>query len=196
MKEVNRHRRAREMFQGSPINFSYTYIYPEQGKHQVSLINKFGQKERIDRRKAWILKLRIGKPISFMKELLEEQKLYNFLEESRLADALQALSELRYLARCSERMFRWSQKFLQNTQIEESLTSHAEGALPHRTYFSEIQVTPVFNQIVNVESKINKSTEEILISPVSPIVSDEEFDTYLSEDLLEHSSELNCDPRE
>ncbi|KAJ8938590.1 hypothetical protein NQ318_020852 [Aromia moschata] len=38
--------------------------FPEQGKHQVSLINKFGQKERIDRRKAWILKLRIGKPAS------------------------------------------------------------------------------------------------------------------------------------
>ncbi|KAJ8936367.1 hypothetical protein NQ318_008731 [Aromia moschata] len=44
------------------------HIYPEQGKHQVTLINKFGQKERIDRRKAWILKLRIGKPVrKFMK---------------------------------------------------------------------------------------------------------------------------------
>ncbi|KAJ8963310.1 hypothetical protein NQ318_018779 [Aromia moschata] len=44
------------------------HIFPEQGKHQVSLINKFGQKERIDKRKAWILKLRIGKPVSkFMK---------------------------------------------------------------------------------------------------------------------------------
>ncbi|KAJ8938596.1 hypothetical protein NQ318_020858 [Aromia moschata] len=43
-------------------------IFSKQGKHQVSLINKFGQKERIDRRKAWILKLRIGKPVSkFMK---------------------------------------------------------------------------------------------------------------------------------
>ncbi|KAJ8945879.1 hypothetical protein NQ318_002719, partial [Aromia moschata] len=40
------------------------HIFPEQGKHQVSLVNKFGQKERIDRRKAWILKLRLGKPIS------------------------------------------------------------------------------------------------------------------------------------
>ncbi|KAJ8954043.1 hypothetical protein NQ318_004344 [Aromia moschata] len=39
-------------------------IFPEQGTHQVSPVNKFGQKERIDRRKAWILKLRIGKPVS------------------------------------------------------------------------------------------------------------------------------------
>ncbi|KAJ8951602.1 hypothetical protein NQ318_020479, partial [Aromia moschata] len=38
-------------------------IFPEQGK-QVSLINKFGQKECIDRRKACILKLRIGKPVT------------------------------------------------------------------------------------------------------------------------------------
>ncbi|KAJ8961178.1 hypothetical protein NQ318_008859 [Aromia moschata] len=42
-------------------------IFPEQGKHQVSLTNKFGQKERIDRRKAWILKLRIGKPLRIQK---------------------------------------------------------------------------------------------------------------------------------
>ncbi|KAJ8951983.1 hypothetical protein NQ318_010728 [Aromia moschata] len=40
------------------------HIFLAQGKHQVSLINKFGQKERIDRRKAWILNLRIGKPVS------------------------------------------------------------------------------------------------------------------------------------
>ncbi|KAJ8938010.1 hypothetical protein NQ318_022943 [Aromia moschata] len=39
------------------------HIHHEQGKHQVSIINKFGQKERVDRRKAWILKLRIGKPV-------------------------------------------------------------------------------------------------------------------------------------
>ncbi|KAJ8959955.1 hypothetical protein NQ318_009388 [Aromia moschata] len=41
------------------------HIFPEQRKHQVSLINKFGQKERIDWRKAWILKLRIEKPVNF-----------------------------------------------------------------------------------------------------------------------------------
>ncbi|KAJ8938813.1 hypothetical protein NQ318_006434 [Aromia moschata] len=40
------------------------HIFPEQGKPQVSLVNKFGQKERIDRRKAWILKLSIGKPVT------------------------------------------------------------------------------------------------------------------------------------
>ncbi|KAJ8958724.1 hypothetical protein NQ318_016452, partial [Aromia moschata] len=34
------------------------HIYREQEKHQVCLINKF------DKRKAWILKLRIGKPVS------------------------------------------------------------------------------------------------------------------------------------
>ncbi|KAJ8946883.1 hypothetical protein NQ318_008239 [Aromia moschata] len=42
----------------SPINGEKT------GKHQVSLINKFSQKEHIDRRKAWILKLRIGKSVT------------------------------------------------------------------------------------------------------------------------------------
>ncbi|KAJ8944434.1 hypothetical protein NQ318_002131 [Aromia moschata] len=44
------------------------HIFPEQGKHQVSPVNKFGQNEHIDRRKAWILKLSIGKLVSkFMK---------------------------------------------------------------------------------------------------------------------------------
>ncbi|KAJ8950761.1 hypothetical protein NQ318_011254 [Aromia moschata] len=43
------------------------HIVPEQGRHHVSLVNKFGQKEHIDRRKAWILKLNIGKPLRIQK---------------------------------------------------------------------------------------------------------------------------------
>ncbi|KAJ8954664.1 hypothetical protein NQ318_011354 [Aromia moschata] len=59
------------------------HIFLEQGKNQVFLINKFGQNERIDRRKAWILKLRIGKPVNkFMKvcslHFAEEDYFYQF----------------------------------------------------------------------------------------------------------------------
>ncbi|KAJ8980209.1 hypothetical protein NQ317_002222 [Molorchus minor] len=130
------------------------------------------------------------------KEMIKEQCLYNLLQESRLSEALQALNELRYIARCSQRMFRFSQKFLQNTQVEYSLMKHDMDIVPHRTYFSKIQVTPVFNQIVDVESKINKSLEETEPKPVSPSISDNECNINLSEDLLESNSELNCSLQE
>ncbi|KAJ8936356.1 hypothetical protein NQ318_007123 [Aromia moschata] len=58
-------------------------IFPEQGKHQVSRINKFCQKERIDRRKAWILKLRIGKPVtkdSKKRKLLKNYSTFKFMK--------------------------------------------------------------------------------------------------------------------
>ncbi|KAJ8951341.1 hypothetical protein NQ318_009275 [Aromia moschata] len=56
---------VRPGLRGIPNNFIY-FLNKESIK--FPLVNKFGQKERIDRRKAWILQLSIGKPVSkFMK---------------------------------------------------------------------------------------------------------------------------------
>ncbi|KAJ8936376.1 hypothetical protein NQ318_004448 [Aromia moschata] len=67
------------------------HIFPEQEKHHVSLVNKFGQKERIDRRRAWILKLRIGSPVSkFMKvcsfHFAEEDYFYRSKDSKKAED--------------------------------------------------------------------------------------------------------------
>lgn len=42
--------------------------FPPKGKHTAKLINKFHEIEKVDVRKAWILLLKIGKPVNkFMK---------------------------------------------------------------------------------------------------------------------------------
>ncbi|KAJ8947613.1 hypothetical protein NQ318_002622 [Aromia moschata] len=80
-------------------NLQLTFqIFHEQGKHQVSLINKFGRKERIDRRKAWILKLRIRKPVSkFMRvcslHFAEEDYFYRYKDSKKR----KILKNLQYL---------------------------------------------------------------------------------------------------
>ncbi|KAJ8947822.1 hypothetical protein NQ318_009966 [Aromia moschata] len=73
-------------------------IFSEQGKHQVFLRNKFCQKKRIDRRKAWILKLMIGKPVSkFMKVCSLHFAEEGYFCQSKDSKKRKILKKLRYL---------------------------------------------------------------------------------------------------
>lgn len=56
-----------------------------------------------------------------------------------MTDALEALSELKAIARCSEHMFRISEKFKQNKQIDDAVKSH--NIQSHRTYFAALRIT-------------------------------------------------------
>lgn len=40
------------------------HLFPEAGKQRVWMETKLGNKVMIDRQKAWVLKLKIGKPVS------------------------------------------------------------------------------------------------------------------------------------
>lgn len=53
--------------------------------------------------------------------MLEESNLFVQLTEARLEDALDALSELKYIAKCTERMFRVSHKYVQRTSIRSGI---------------------------------------------------------------------------
>ncbi|KAJ8956029.1 hypothetical protein NQ318_006305 [Aromia moschata] len=67
-------------------------IFPEQGKHQVSLVNKF------DRRKTWILKLSIGKPvIIFMKVCSLHFAEEDYFSLSKDSKKRKILKKLQYL---------------------------------------------------------------------------------------------------
>ncbi|CAH1960026.1 unnamed protein product [Acanthoscelides obtectus] len=99
---------------------------------------------------------------------LEEKKLYQTLAEPRLHEALDALCELKYIARCTERMFRVSQKFLQTLQVKHSMRKLFSGKDTHTTFLSELHATPVFNQTVTVISdQVGESAQppDISLSP-------------------------------
>ncbi|KAG5888919.1 hypothetical protein JTB14_019415 [Gonioctena quinquepunctata] len=124
-------------------------------------------------------------------ELVEEQKLYNSLAESRIKEALEALEELRYIARCTERMFRISQKYQQQQHIERSLRRIPCGPSLHRTYLSALQVTPVFNHNILVKGGLDLTLHEIPINPVSPKESELQFLPELPEDLLKSGENID-----
>ncbi|VEN63456.1 unnamed protein product [Callosobruchus maculatus] len=107
------------------------------------------------------------------KGALQEKKLYQTLAEPRLHDALDALRELKYIARCTERMFRVSQKFLQTLQVKHSMRKLFSGKDTHTTFLSELHATPVFNQTVSVISDQITDTYEMPV--VSPTTSDIEI---------------------
>ncbi|XP_018577709.1 uncharacterized protein LOC108916012 [Anoplophora glabripennis] len=119
------------------------------------------------------------------KELFKEYKLYKHLSNGNLTDALDALSELKTIARSSEHMFRISEKYKQNKQIEDALKSH--NIEVHRTFFATIRVTPVYNQTVNLTKTV--STEEIDLVPISPIESNIQCDIDITGDLLQSPKE-------
>ncbi|CAH1183533.1 unnamed protein product [Phaedon cochleariae] len=121
-------------------------------------------------------------------EMLEEQKLYVKIGESCISEALDAVTELKYIARCIERMFRISEKHKQHNQIERSLRKLPCSEFLHRTYLSEIRATPVFNLTVSVKSNIIDEQKEEAVTPVSPMESVIKFERK-SQDKIRNSEE-------
>nr|XP_023027389.1 cilia- and flagella-associated protein 69-like [Leptinotarsa decemlineata] len=128
------------------------------------------------------------------KELIEEQKLYNTFGQSRIKESLEALEELRYIARCTEHMFRISQKYKQQSQIEKSLKKIPFRGNLNKTYFTTLQVTPVFNQEVTLKSEKTTEHEEETINLVSPgnslVLEDQ--DLFLEDTLISQEFETLC----
>lgn len=81
---------------------------------------------------------------------MQERLLYHTLNESKLDCALIASQQLDYLARTTERMFRWSRKMVQNRQVNDSLKFTVESA--HRTfqYRSGVTVRINFKQLNSI----------------------------------------------
>lgn len=76
----------------------------------------------------------------------EENHLYIALSDARIENALDALSELKYIAKCTERMFRVSQKYNQNTEIRYGMRKISNWLKTmnrpiNETYLSKLKVT-------------------------------------------------------
>lgn len=88
--------------------------------------------------------------------------LYHTLNESKLDCALHALQELDYVARTTERMFRWSHKIVQNRQINKSLKFDTENA--HRTFMHKIGVTVSTYNHINNCATVNQIDNNFLLN--------------------------------
>ncbi|KAF5277774.1 hypothetical protein FQR65_LT03754 [Abscondita terminalis] len=88
-----------------------------------------------------------------------EMSLYCLLRESKLPESLTALHELDYIARTTEKMFRLMNKIQHCYDIERTEYCIENGSY-HTTYMSQLKVTPVFNQIVDIQSDIIKDENE------------------------------------
>ncbi|XP_017774327.1 PREDICTED: cilia- and flagella-associated protein 69-like [Nicrophorus vespilloides] len=95
------------------------------------------------------------------KEYFSEEDFYNLLREAKLGEALIALKELRYLAKCSEALFRMA------SNVRESYVRDS-GQHKHITYNLDLNITNVVGQKLLIESdRIIDPFTEIPPSPVS-----------------------------
>ncbi|KAK5646947.1 hypothetical protein RI129_005411 [Pyrocoelia pectoralis] len=121
----------------------------------------------------------------FLKEYNTEMDLYNILRESKLMESLNALRELSYIARTTERMFRLSEKEKQCHEINQ-FVSFSENTIHHKTFMYNLKVTTTFNQHVKLYSKQNSNWE--IPSPITDSEENESEQTARLHDSLESGS--------
>ncbi|XP_031342178.1 cilia- and flagella-associated protein 69-like [Photinus pyralis] len=122
----------------------------------------------------------------FLEEYNTEMDFYKLLRESKLIESLQALHELRYIARTTERMFRFAEKTKQCRQAER-FGNFSANAIPHRTFMHDIKVTTVFKQRVSIQSKQNCNWD--IPTPITDSEENENIPTARFSDSLESESD-------
>ncbi|CAG9767994.1 unnamed protein product [Ceutorhynchus assimilis] len=127
------------------------------------------------------------------KQRKKEESLYRKLKEAHVAEAWNALTEIEYIARCSQIYFRLGSTVQRQKQIDESLEYNEENGPLHRTLQSGINVTCLHNQDVTISSKFDEDSRDsdqlALVSPMEfdyplhvSVPFDEPCGEYLSED--------------
>ncbi|XP_060518425.1 uncharacterized protein LOC132697150 [Cylas formicarius] len=113
---------------------------------------------------------------SHSEECAKERSFYRLLREGRLSEALGALSRIKYIARCSERLFRISSNLNLRNQIDKSLEHETEHRKLHRTLMSNLSVNCQHSQSVSVPSGVFSFVEvKEDLSLISPIPSLSDF---------------------
>ncbi|RZC43255.1 uncharacterized protein BDFB_002722, partial [Asbolus verrucosus] len=99
-------------------------------------------------------------------EQLQEIETYIALNEARLSDALDALTELRFVSKCTERIFQMTQKLRLSQDLDMIRFRNTNY---HRTT-TDLPFTNIYNQIVNIQSNVvyDKKEEVFDLAPVSP----------------------------
>ncbi|XP_057665233.1 cilia- and flagella-associated protein 69-like [Diorhabda carinulata] len=110
--------------------------------------------------------------------LMDEQETYRNLNDARITQALESINEAKYLARCTERMFRIAQAYKQVAQVEKSMDHINASPEFHQTFSTRSRVTPIFKQNMCV---VEEKPED---DDVSLILSNESKSTFAFIDLL------------
>ncbi|XP_028127955.1 uncharacterized protein LOC114324351 [Diabrotica virgifera virgifera] len=98
--------------------------------------------------------------------LLDELNTYQQLKDARISQALESMKEAKYLARCTERIFRIAQTYKQAAQVDYSVEEIPHGPLLHKTFMTNSCVTPLFKQSVTInDEKIVREDSTQLVSP-------------------------------
>ncbi|CAH1105261.1 unnamed protein product [Psylliodes chrysocephalus] len=87
-----------------------------------------------------------------MQDVAQEYKIYNRIQDSRITSCLLSINEAKYIARCTERMFRIAQKFSQIHQVEKAMAKISHGPSLHKTFMKMLPITCVFKQTVRLKS--------------------------------------------
>ncbi|KAJ9600852.1 hypothetical protein L9F63_000964, partial [Diploptera punctata] len=119
---------------------------------------------------------------AYNKDMESEGEFYSKQKETHIHDALDALKELDYIARTTDRTFLLERKMQQRKQVNESLhfPDGVENRLFQRTFSSTINVTEINNQKIKVcgmqeaelEEKVDLVSAESASCP-SPIFENE-----------------------
>ncbi|XP_030765417.1 cilia- and flagella-associated protein 69-like isoform X2 [Sitophilus oryzae] len=102
-----------------------------------------------------------------------EESFYDTLKKSRYPEACEALKQMRYIAKCSERVFRLSAYYDTQQRIVDSLQYNEENGQFHPTNFFDVFVSFVKNQHVVVPTDVVEDVVPSLELPtfVSPAIS-------------------------
>ncbi|XP_050307392.1 uncharacterized protein LOC126744087 isoform X2 [Anthonomus grandis grandis] len=127
-----------------------------------------------------------------MKQHKKEQFLYERLRHSNLFDAWESLNQMKFIARCSERLFRVTSNFNLQTQVHQSLKHDNINGEIHRTFPSNLSIACVHNQIIQIPPETYEDSlsvqKPIIVSPFSSgnssprLPTDELRGEYLEED--------------
>ncbi|KAF7383059.1 hypothetical protein HZH68_014908 [Vespula germanica] len=132
-------------------------------------------------------------------EEIKEKDEYARIRDSLLAPTFDALDEIEYIRRTTDRFYMLRKKTIQNRQVNTYLSfpSIADIVQCHRTFQDNVNVTAVFNQHLHLIGKVTvePDTDLTLPSPISPEdlslwMNSSFYDVSFSEDLscVENSS--------
>ncbi|KAH1024471.1 hypothetical protein HUJ05_003948, partial [Dendroctonus ponderosae] len=131
-----------------------------------------------------------------MKQHQKEQILYKTMRESRLSDAWESLCEMKYIARCSERLFRITSNFNIQAQINRSLQVDQSHGQMHRTFPSNISISCMQNQHITIRheahEEMSRTTKPIMVSPTLSETSVPDEDTNYLQGEYPVEGHLKC----
>ncbi|CAG9853767.1 unnamed protein product [Phyllotreta striolata] len=104
---------------------------------------------------------------------MEEFDYYNRLQDSRITSYLRYINEAKYIARCTERMFRIAHKFNQVQQVAKAMKHIPHNMYLHKTFMKSTPITCVFKHKVDIKDDHTNFLEICHVKHLSKTVEQE-----------------------